>query len=84
LSMAMRQFRDAEFVPSYEASTRVGRVVPKATPVEIVHTRDTEVNPGFSDPETMRRLAAVGGVPTPISPAEFSKFIVDETEKWPK
>jgi tripartite-type tricarboxylate transporter receptor subunit TctC len=74
----------AEFVPGYEASTWVGIVAPKATPVETVQKLNTEVNAGFSDPKTMRRLAAVGGVPTPMSPAEFGKFIVDEAEKWAK
>jgi tripartite-type tricarboxylate transporter receptor subunit TctC len=72
----------AEFVPGYEASTWVGVVAPKATPVEIVQKLNTEVNAGFSDAETVRRLAAVGGIPTPMSPAEFGKFIGDETEKW--
>jgi tripartite-type tricarboxylate transporter receptor subunit TctC len=72
----------AEFVPGYEASTWVGIVAPKATPVEIVQKLNTEVNAGFSDAETARRLAAVGGMPTPMSPTEFGKFIGDETEKW--
>jgi tripartite-type tricarboxylate transporter receptor subunit TctC len=30
------------------------------------------------------RLADLGGVPMPMTPAEFGKFIVDETEKWGK
>lgn len=74
----------AEFIPGYEASTWVGIVAPKATPAKIVHKLNTEVNAGFSDPETMRRLAAVGGVPTPLSPAQFGNVIADETEKWAK
>ena len=30
------------------------------------------------------RLADLGGVPMPMSPAEFDKLIADETEKWGK
>jgi hypothetical protein len=30
------------------------------------------------------QLADLGGVPMPISPAEFGKLIADETEKWAK
>jgi tripartite-type tricarboxylate transporter receptor subunit TctC len=30
------------------------------------------------------RLAALGSSPFPLSPAEFDKFIADETEKWAK
>jgi tripartite-type tricarboxylate transporter receptor subunit TctC len=74
----------AEFIPGYEASTWLGIVAPKATPVEIVQKLNTEVNAGISDQETMKRLAAVGAVPTPMSPAEFGKLMVDETEKWAK
>ena len=28
------------------------------------------------------RIAEFGGTPLPVSPAEFGKFIADETEKW--
>jgi hypothetical protein len=30
------------------------------------------------------RLAGFGGVPMPMRPAEFGKFIGEETEKWGK
>jgi hypothetical protein len=30
------------------------------------------------------RLADLGGTPLPGSPADFGRFIVDETEKWAK
>jgi tripartite-type tricarboxylate transporter receptor subunit TctC len=72
----------AEFVPSYEASTWVGIVAPKRTPVEIVGKLNREVDASFSDPKMIDRFAIVGGVPERLSPAEFAKFIADETEKW--
>jgi hypothetical protein len=28
------------------------------------------------------RIAELGGVPMPMSPAEFGKLVADETEKW--
>jgi hypothetical protein len=28
------------------------------------------------------RLADLGGTPLPVSPAQFGKLIVEETEKW--
>ena len=31
-----------------------------------------------------RAQSDLGGVPMPMSPAEFGKFIVDETERWGK
>jgi tripartite-type tricarboxylate transporter receptor subunit TctC len=30
------------------------------------------------------RIADLGGTVAPMSPAEFSKFIADDTEKWAK
>jgi len=30
------------------------------------------------------RIAELGGVPMPMTPAEFGKFTADETEKWAK
>jgi tripartite-type tricarboxylate transporter receptor subunit TctC len=30
------------------------------------------------------RLADLGAVPMPMTPADFGKFIADETEKWAK
>ena len=33
---------------------------------------------------TEARIADLGGVAFPTSPAEFSKFMADETEKWAK
>jgi len=30
------------------------------------------------------RLADLGNTPMPMTPAEFSKLIADETEKWGK
>jgi hypothetical protein len=30
------------------------------------------------------RLTTVGGIPKPMTPAEFGKLIADETEKWRK
>src|SRR5262245_9760209 len=74
----------AEFVPGYEATSWVGIGAPKNTPVEIVDKLNNEINAGLADPTMKARLADLGGVPMPLMPAEFGKFIVEETEKWGK
>jgi tripartite-type tricarboxylate transporter receptor subunit TctC len=43
-----------------------------------------EINAALADPAIKARLAELGSVPTPMSPPEFGKYIVDETEKWAK
>ena len=74
----------AEFLPGYEASFWYGVGVPKNTPAEIVDKLNEAINAGLADPTIKARLADLGGVPMPMSPAEFQKFIVDETDKWGK
>jgi tripartite-type tricarboxylate transporter receptor subunit TctC len=74
----------AEFVPGYEASTWFGVGAPKATPPEIVDKLNKEINAGLADPTIEARLAELGSTPMPMTPAEFGKFIADETEKWAK
>jgi hypothetical protein len=32
----------------------------------------------------VERFADLGATPMPMTPAEFGKFIADETEKWAK
>ena len=73
-----------DFVPGYETSTWYGIGAPKKTPAEIVDRLNKEINIGLADPGMFARLAALGSSAFPVSPAEFGKFIADETEKWAK
>ena len=73
-----------EFLPGYEGSNWYGLGVPKATPAEIVDQLNKEVNAALDDPKMKARLADLGGVALPGSPANFGKLIADETEKWGK
>ena len=73
-----------EFVPGYEASTWNGLGAPKNTPVEIVAKLNGAINAALADPKIKARLAALGGMSLAGSPADFSKLIADETEKWAK
>ena len=71
-----------EFVPDYEASGWMGIGVPRTTPVEIVDRLNKEINAGLADPKIRPRLADLGAIVLGGSPADFGKFIADETEKW--
>src|SRR5215468_7432266 len=74
----------AEFVPGYEASFWFGVGVPKDTPAGIIETLNKEIDAGLADPKIKARLADLGSTPLVGSPADFGKFIADETEKWAK
>ena len=74
----------AETVPGFEAVGFYGISAPKGTPPEIVDTLNKAVAEALKDPKLLERIAAVGGIPKPMTPAEFGKLISDETEKWRK
>jgi tripartite-type tricarboxylate transporter receptor subunit TctC len=71
-----------EFVPGYEVSAWYGMGAPSGTPAEVIDKINKEINSGLADPKLKARIADFGGTPFALSPAEFGKFIADETEKW--
>ena len=73
-----------DFVPGYEASAFWGVGAPRNTPAEIIDKLNKEVNAALADPKIKSRIADTGGTVLPGSPADFGKFIADETEKWAK
>jgi tripartite-type tricarboxylate transporter receptor subunit TctC len=73
-----------EFVPGYEAIQLYGVGAPRNTPAEVVDKLNKEINAGLEDPKLKARLAELGGVPMPMTPAQFGKHIAEETEKWAK
>ena len=74
----------SEFVPGYEASDWYGIGVPKNTSAEIIDKLNKEINAALADSKLKARFADLGGTVFPTSPADFGKFIADETEKWGK
>jgi len=74
----------AEAVPGYEALGWYGLGVPKNTPTEIVNKLNEATSNALADPKLKARLADLGVEPMPMSPGEFAKFIVSETDKWTK
>jgi tripartite-type tricarboxylate transporter receptor subunit TctC len=73
-----------EFLPGYEASIWFGIGAPKDTPAEIIDKLNKEINAGLGDPQMRARLAALGSMPMPMTPAEFGRLIAKETDKWAK
>jgi tripartite-type tricarboxylate transporter receptor subunit TctC len=58
--------------------------VPKATPAGIIDRIHKEVAAGLVDAKMKARFADLGGAPMPMTPAEFTRLIADETDKWAK
>jgi tripartite-type tricarboxylate transporter receptor subunit TctC len=71
-------------VPGYESSAWYGIGAPRDTPDKIVEKLNKEINAGLADPNMKARLVDLGGTVLAGSPADFSKLIAEETEKWGK
>jgi tripartite-type tricarboxylate transporter receptor subunit TctC len=74
----------ADFIPGYEATGWYGVGAPKSTPAEIIDKLNKEINAALADANVKARLDALGATIVAGSPAEFSKFMAEETEKWAK
>jgi tripartite-type tricarboxylate transporter receptor subunit TctC len=75
----------ADVVPGYESSAFYGFAAAKKTPAEIVDRLNREINAGLADARIRARLTTdLGGTVLSLSPAEFTRLIADETDKWGK
>lgn len=71
-------------VKGYEASAWFGMGAPAKTPKPVIDKLNKEINAILAEPEIMKRLAELGGVPLTGSAEDFGKIIVSETDKWEK
>jgi tripartite-type tricarboxylate transporter receptor subunit TctC len=69
-------------VPGYEVRLWHGVAAPKDTPADVIARLNDAVKAGLADPEMNKRLADIGAVPMPMSPAEHGKFIAEDAAKW--
>jgi tripartite-type tricarboxylate transporter receptor subunit TctC len=74
----------ASFVPGYETSAFAGLGAPANTPREIVDKLNKGVGNALADAKLKAKIIDLGGVPMPMTPPEFGKFLAEETEKWGK
>ncbi|MGA8901635.1 Bug family tripartite tricarboxylate transporter substrate binding protein [Bradyrhizobium sp.] len=74
----------AETVPGFESVGFYGISAPKGTPPEIVDTLNKAVGEALKDPKIIEQLTVLGGIPKPMTPAEFGTLVANETEKWRK
>src|ERR1700741_3265623 len=65
----------AETVPGFESVGFYGISAPKGTPPEIVDILNRAVGGALKDPKVVERLTAIGGIPKPMTPAEFGKLV---------
>jgi tripartite-type tricarboxylate transporter receptor subunit TctC len=71
-----------EFLTGFEASGWYGIGAPKNTPAEIVGRLNKEINASLAEPKLIAQLGEQGATAFANSPADFARFIADETVKW--
>jgi len=74
----------ADFVPNYEASAWYGIGAPGKTPSDTIVKLNAEINAGLIDEKLKVRLTELGSVPFALTPSQFGKHLVAETDKWSK
>ncbi len=72
----------AETLPGFEAGGWLVLVAPPGTPDEIVAKANAALVKGVQEPETAKRIAAIGWDARPLTPAETLAFIRGEQQKW--
>jgi tripartite-type tricarboxylate transporter receptor subunit TctC len=73
-----------ELVPGYEAVGWNSLCAPAGTPDAIVVRLNAELNAAAADSQTKQRFNDLGVHPMRMTPAEFGRFLAEETEKWAK
>ena len=73
-----------EFIQGYELTTWYGMGAPRGTPAEIIDKLNKAINAGLADSKLKARFAELGDVPMPMTPSEFGKLVVTDTEKLTK
>jgi tripartite-type tricarboxylate transporter receptor subunit TctC len=73
-----------ETIKGYEASAWYGISGPKGIRPEVVETLNKTIAAALADPKIKTRVAELGAAPMQMTPADFGKFVADETEKWAK
>jgi len=71
-------------VPGYEANNWWGVVAPAGTPPEIVQKLNAAVAEALNTERLKKAFAAEGAEVLRMTPAEFARFVADETAKWGK
>ena len=74
----------AEVVPGYNAYVWDAIGAPAKTPPDIIAQLNKTINALLAEPAIKTRFTELGAEPMIMTPAEFGKYMAEETEKWGK
>ena len=70
--------------PGFDVGTWFGIFVPSATPTPIQNKLEEAVLAALNTPEVINQLSSVMAEPVPRKGADFSRWYIEDTEKWAK
>lgn len=68
--------------PGFDVTVWVGFMAPGKTPAPVIDTLNREISKILAQPHVKQRVAEMGGVTVPMSPAQFTTFVRGEIDKW--
>jgi tripartite-type tricarboxylate transporter receptor subunit TctC len=66
----------------FDADTVFGFYAPAGTPEAVVNRLNAEINRILATPALKERIAALGGVPAPMTPAEFAAKAAEDSKRF--
>lgn len=66
----------------FDADTVFGFYAPAGTPAPVIARLNTEINRALGTPAVKERIAAIGGVPAPMSPQAFHQKALDDAKRF--
>jgi len=66
----------------FDADTIFGFYAPSGTPEAVVNKLNAEINRILGTPALKERISALGGVPAPMSPAEFGAKAAEDSKRF--
>ena len=74
----------SDLLPGYRATGWSGLVAPKNVPADIVALLHKHASDALVQPNIRQRVIDMGGVVTGGTPADFGRFMAEDTERWAK
>ncbi len=66
----------------FDADTVFGFYAPGGTPTAVITRLNSEMNKQMATPAVTDRINAIGGVPAPMSPAEFAAKAAEDSQRF--
>ena len=66
----------------FDADTVFGFYAPAGTPAPVVARLSSEINKALATPAVRERITAIGGVPAPMTPAEFAAKAAEDSTRF--